>query len=364
MTHLANPGTASVSSAILGCDDLAAVPAQVLDPLRRLLDAQGAVFLQFRHDAHGNPVVGESAYIGPHPESVREYAAGRFTEDPIFRPVMESAALWHGAADPLLCHLRGSVASRALETSRYFRTFMRPHEFGDVIAMVIPIELDGPQMICIGIHRALGKPAFEAVHGAALGSIARPLKLALRGVCADAALAERRAVLTTLTERDQGPEYAVFDQHVRLLGSSRGLGALLSPGGAHAPEAFATVGAAIRELRASERAASEVALPNGRRAELAAAVAGTGARYVLTLGNAPRAAAPAPAPPDAELGVLTGRERDVAVWVSRGLRNVQVAAELGISVRTVENHLRAIYDKLGVRSRAELVARLLCHRNS
>ena len=38
-------------------------------------------------------------------------------------------------------------------------------------------------------------------------------------------------------------------------------------------------------------------------------------------------------------------------WVAHGLRTGEVAAELGLSPLTVNVHLRAIYRKLGVRSR-------------
>ena len=41
-----------------------------------------------------------------------------------------------------------------------------------------------------------------------------------------------------------------------------------------------------------------------------------------------------------------------------GLSNREVAAELVISVKTVEYHLSAIYRKLGVHSRSKLAARL------
>jgi DNA-binding NarL/FixJ family response regulator len=56
---------------------------------------------------------------------------------------------------------------------------------------------------------------------------------------------------------------------------------------------------------------------------------------------------------------LTETERRVAELVVTGAANRAVAAALFVSVRTVESHLQAIYRKLGVRSRAELLAVLL-----
>jgi DNA-binding CsgD family transcriptional regulator len=55
---------------------------------------------------------------------------------------------------------------------------------------------------------------------------------------------------------------------------------------------------------------------------------------------------------------LTNRETEVADAVAAGLSNKQVADNLGISVRTVENHLRSIFAKWHVPSRTALAAKL------
>ena len=53
-------------------------------------------------------------------------------------------------------------------------------------------------------------------------------------------------------------------------------------------------------------------------------------------------------------GLLTAREREIAELVAAGRTNREVAAQLVLSERTIEAHLRNIYAKLGVRSRVEL----------
>jgi DNA-binding CsgD family transcriptional regulator len=52
--------------------------------------------------------------------------------------------------------------------------------------------------------------------------------------------------------------------------------------------------------------------------------------------------------------LLTSAEREVAELVCTGLTNKQIGATLYCSPYTVDSHLRAIYRKLGVRSRAAL----------
>ena len=54
-----------------------------------------------------------------------------------------------------------------------------------------------------------------------------------------------------------------------------------------------------------------------------------------------------------ELAVLTGREREVATLAARGLTNQEIAQRLGLSRRTVENHLQHAFDKLAVARRSE-----------
>lgn len=51
---------------------------------------------------------------------------------------------------------------------------------------------------------------------------------------------------------------------------------------------------------------------------------------------------------------LSPREWDVAMAAARRERNREIAESLGISVRTVENHLASVFRKLGVTSRDEL----------
>ena len=55
---------------------------------------------------------------------------------------------------------------------------------------------------------------------------------------------------------------------------------------------------------------------------------------------------------------LTASERRVAQMASRGMTNREIAASLYVTIKTVESHLRATYDKLGIRSRQKLATAL------
>jgi len=53
---------------------------------------------------------------------------------------------------------------------------------------------------------------------------------------------------------------------------------------------------------------------------------------------------------------LSKREGEITLCVVRGLSTAEIAGELHISVHTVQDHLKAIFERVGVRSRRELIA--------
>ena len=65
----------------------------------------------------------------------------------------------------------------------------------------------------------------------------------------------------------------------------------------------------------------------------------------------------APPRPAAEVW-LSPREKEIARMIAKGFPNKAIAAVLDISVWTVSTHLRHIFAKLGVNSRAAMVARI------
>jgi len=75
------------------------------------------------------------------------------------------------------------------------------------------------------------------------------------------------------------------------------------------------------------------------------------ARHIIERFQPARVAA---AGPGAE--ALTAREQEVVYWVEEGLSYKLIAAKLFISVETVRNHIRAIYRKLEINSKGELLA--------
>lgn len=115
-----------------------------------------------------------------------------------------------------------------------------------------------------------------------------------------------------------------------------------------AAEAFATIGAALLAAEVWTQVEAETTL-RGLRARAAAAARRAHEQLAGT------DAAPTPALAAASAPVaLSRREREVATLAARGLPNAEIAAELSVSVRTVESHLYAAFAKLGVTDRKQL----------
>jgi DNA-binding CsgD family transcriptional regulator len=55
---------------------------------------------------------------------------------------------------------------------------------------------------------------------------------------------------------------------------------------------------------------------------------------------------------------ITAREQEVLQFIARGFTTADIARQLGISHHTVRDHVKALFSKVGVRSRTELVARV------
>ena len=64
-------------------------------------------------------------------------------------------------------------------------------------------------------------------------------------------------------------------------------------------------------------------------------------------------------PESSALESLTPTEREIAHGIAQGASNAELARRRGVAVRTVANQVRAVFEKLGVTSRGELVV-VLC----
>jgi DNA-binding CsgD family transcriptional regulator len=59
---------------------------------------------------------------------------------------------------------------------------------------------------------------------------------------------------------------------------------------------------------------------------------------------------------------LSRRESEIVQLVAQGQSTSQIATTFHITANTVQDHLKAIFDKVGVRSRRELISQLFAQQ--
>jgi DNA-binding NarL/FixJ family response regulator len=69
--------------------------------------------------------------------------------------------------------------------------------------------------------------------------------------------------------------------------------------------------------------------------------------------------APVPLKLDQEVATLTVREHEILQLLTEGFHYKEISTKLAISIHTVRNHIRSIYDKLHVHSRTDAVVKHL-----
>jgi DNA-binding CsgD family transcriptional regulator len=178
-------------------------------------------------------------------------------------------------------------------------------------------------------------------------------------------LAEARPVIDRLETAARRTE------HHDLLGGALACRALMAAAEQQLDDALSVIEAALSTLQRGEeplaigRAVLVLGQIRRRRGERRLAIDAftEAARIFESIGAVPWAAqataerARIPVRQRAGPGLTEGEER-VALAAARGLTNQQIAAELFVSVKTVEASLTRAYAKLGVRSRAELATLL------
>ena len=114
--------------------------------------------------------------------------------------------------------------------------------------------------------------------------------------------------------------------------------------------ALATVRARLGDDAFATAWEEGLAVPPGRSVEIG-----------LELAHQIEAVAPAPEQATGPATVLTRREREIAALIGRALTNRQIAERLVITERTVEVHARNIRERLGLETRAQMVAWAIQH---
>jgi DNA-binding CsgD family transcriptional regulator len=242
-----------------------------------------------------------------------------------------------------------------------WRSFVQPYG-GDQQLMLALRGKPGEAWGLLALYRAVGQPEFDRDEVAFLAAVAGPL----------AEGARRGLLLGEATDPDGplAPSLIVIDEDWQVQSLTPGAEALLAelPGGdtsvaagALPPSVLTVAGRALRSLEtadtAGEVAVARVRSETGQWMILhGAPLVRDGSRRVAVIVE--RADPDRLAPLLMAAYELTEREKDVTRLVLQGETTSSAAAALFISPQTVQQHLKSIFDKTGVRSRRELVGKM------
>ncbi len=308
--------TVALQRSIGRCDEYAAIAKTVLTPMAARLGATAAAFFQVTVN-DGRPIAIERADVhGPFAGAAELYTHHLFKEDPLYRA---------RSATPIslraLMVEQGPFPSHPLDG--YRRDLLLNNGIGDIIGIYFPLSSgSGQKILQVSFQRRAGMPDYTAEDEALLADLAPILRLTFGNLALGADVAILSSVVSAMSER--------FRQDVKLVDERTGRGYLC---------AIDDDELRSRDWESMGECLTSSALPAHLSLWVTPANDGCQGSY----------------------DDLTCREREVVGTLRAGHSNASMAHALGISIRTVENHLRSIYAKLSVSSRTQLLALLSTH---
>jgi DNA-binding CsgD family transcriptional regulator len=259
--------------------------------------------------------------------------------------------------------LRLATDDRPARSPRY-RELVRPHGFDDELRGVL--RADGSPWGMVALFRAEGAPAFDVTERALVGGLSESLGTAVREHA-------RPALPGSAPSELPGPGLMVFAPDGELISvNDDALAWLDELGGDGRPlDAFA-VRLPIVVVSTLMRARA-IAQERERGSARARIRSRAGGRWLVchasclrdadgAVGNTALVIEPAPAaevaPIITQAYELSRREQQITQLIALGFGTADIASELYLSSHTVRDYVKAIFEKVGVSSRGELVARL------
>lgn len=210
----------------------------------------------------------------------------------------------------------------------------------------------------VHIARREASGAFEQRDANVLAQVVPAIAAGIRGSLRfDAARRATGAEAPGLIVVDSGNEVEMVTPPARPLLASLGTEEV-EPGHGGLPSGIQALASFVRAQDAPTTDGGNVVTVPGRDGWVtlhASKLDPVGARVaiVIEVAGGPRAATVR-----LEAHGATVREREVATLIARGLGNPEIAETLVLSPHTVQDHVKSLFEKLGVASRQELVARV------
>lgn len=332
--------------------DVTALQQGVLGSLRRLMPVDAAFF------ATADP--GTRLFTGAYTEEPLRAVTSLFLDNEFgAADVNRFSSLARSA--PWAASLDAATHGQRLASARY-REIMRPLGLGDELRAALVTGSECWGYLCL--HRADSEFGFTAVETSAIGRLAPHIAYGLR----HAVLASGPAP----GDAAPGPGVVVLTETLDVVAITPEAEHLLSltgqqPSGSRLPIAVLTAAVALRSAESDTRSPhriprASVPLTSGGWLDVHASwLRGAPGQARITIVLQP-ASTRGTVPLLLSAYGLTPREAQIAKLVLRGSSTREIVDALHISHYTVQDHLKAVFDKVGVRSRRDLAGTLLGQR--
>jgi DNA-binding CsgD family transcriptional regulator len=289
------------------------------------------------------------AHDSVRPEDVPQLGRNEFLEEDVNKFAVLARA-------PRPAGILSDATEHGRERSPRYRDILRPNGFRDELRFAL-LD-DGDCWGWVALYRRDESGDFEAGDAALAASLSQLLAEGLR-----------RAILLAAAPTEAEPDAPGLillapGGAVEAItpAAERWLDTLIAASPAEGDLPAVVIGVAYRALLtarggASEGARSRVPTLSGTWLAIHGSVIGEPAEGRTAVILEP-ARSPELAPLIVAAHGLTAREREVTQLVLHGLSTAEIADELHVSEYTVQDHLKAIFEKVGVRSRRELVAQI------
>jgi DNA-binding CsgD family transcriptional regulator len=270
--------------------------------------------------------------------------------------------------------LRTATSDRPMRSARY-RDFLQPQGWDDELRVVF--RTGEKSWGAAGLFRDSGRQPFDENDVDILQAISPIVASGLR---------TQAAISTPTPGLNHAPGLMLFDRNGAILsandaatrwladiyGADQGTDWFEVLAGLNSPDVDAAIpifpliarAHAVAAGRDPREARSRLRDRSGRWLVLHASVLGS----LADEGNVAIVVEPAKsadlAPIIIEVYGLTPRERDVVRAIARGSSTPEIAADLFLSAHTVRDYIKSVFDKIGVSSRGELVAKLFAEHYS
>lgn len=329
------------------------------------IGAQTSVLLQFRR-RHDRYEFNRDVSRGVGQEVHKQYVERFYKDDPVLQNRF-SRAIPNQKTDALTDVYRLSDVSddHNFVRTEYYNEFLKPAGIRHVLALAIqPQSVYNDIMVIVGFHRPLGMRDFGENAIKSIVSIAPVIGSTIAKLTFKDHLQKYRILAESLCKMHRESGYIILDDMLQIQETSPCVGE-----GAYGDLSLLMhkISASCHDMKMHDRDFVQMnylrqdnkrTLVNEKISIEINRVKSINSKgyYAVRISFVHTNIAIAKCSTDYE---WTLRESEIVMALAQGLTNQQIAQSLLISVRTVENHLRAVYAKADVTNRTQLLRRLL-----